>query len=410
MESLTNEYQIFISYRREGGEDLARLLEYRLKERGFSVFLDVEALRSGEFNTALYDMIDKCTDVLVVLPPHALDRCINPNDWVRLEIARALEKRKNVIPVLMRNFEFPDTLPDDINALRFMNGVAASNEFFSAVIDKLADRMLKSLPQNGEVSDVQLEEAMNRGDVRAMNIMGVKYEFGSETILSNQPKAYQMYLQAAQSGDPGALYNLGDVYEQCSRDLALIYDFDIGGQIDGLEAREARIKMREKALEYYTLSAEKDFLPAVYRLGNLMEEGRDLSGAFRMYMSAADRGYAPAQNAVGYYLMNGIASRRDSSAALMYYKKAAEGGFAPGAYNYAEAMELTDINRAVSVYRRITFAIPEAFFALGRIYETVFHDMRNAVSYYHSALNAGITEAEGALKRCEDDLFGKNRN
>ena len=33
--------QVFISYRRDGGEDLARLLEDNLKDRGYSVFFDV---------------------------------------------------------------------------------------------------------------------------------------------------------------------------------------------------------------------------------------------------------------------------------------------------------------------------------------------------------------------------------
>ena len=115
---MQDKYQIFISYRRAGGEDLARLLEYKLTDRGFKVFFDVEALRSGAFNKALFEKIAECTDVLVVLPPHGLDRCVNPDDWVRLEIARALKLKKNVIPIMMRNFSFPETLPEDIDDLR----------------------------------------------------------------------------------------------------------------------------------------------------------------------------------------------------------------------------------------------------------------------------------------------------
>ena len=130
-------YQIFISYRRDGGEDLARLLEYKLTERGFKVFFDVESLRSGSFNRALFEKIAECIDVLVVLPPHGLDRCTDPDDWVRLEIARALKLKKNVIPIMMRNFTFPETLPEDIDALRHMNGISANNEYFEASIEKL---------------------------------------------------------------------------------------------------------------------------------------------------------------------------------------------------------------------------------------------------------------------------------
>ena len=70
------DYQIFVSYRREGGESLAALLYERLTRMGYRVFYDVESLRSGDFNEKLLGVIEKCEDVLVVLPPNGLDRCI----------------------------------------------------------------------------------------------------------------------------------------------------------------------------------------------------------------------------------------------------------------------------------------------------------------------------------------------
>ncbi|MBQ2750106.1 MAG: toll/interleukin-1 receptor domain-containing protein [Clostridia bacterium] len=39
-------YQIFISYRRDGGADLAGRISDRLTALGYSVFLDVESMRS----------------------------------------------------------------------------------------------------------------------------------------------------------------------------------------------------------------------------------------------------------------------------------------------------------------------------------------------------------------------------
>ena len=75
-------------------QTLARLLEYKLTDRGFKVFFDVESLRSDDFNKTLFEKIAECTDVVVVLPHHGPDRCTEPNDWVRLEIARAVEVEK----------------------------------------------------------------------------------------------------------------------------------------------------------------------------------------------------------------------------------------------------------------------------------------------------------------------------
>lgn len=137
---------IFISYRREGGDALAQLLYQRLKEMNYNVFLDVESLRSGEFNKALYEMIDECTDFLIVLPCNGLDRCCNEDDWVRLEIEHALSRNKNIIPILMRNFEFPVNLPMSLQGLPYYNGIMASMDYFDAVINKLVNNFLKSTP------------------------------------------------------------------------------------------------------------------------------------------------------------------------------------------------------------------------------------------------------------------------
>ena len=43
-------YDVFISYRRSGGEYTAKILRDRLEDMGYRVFFDVESLRSGYFN------------------------------------------------------------------------------------------------------------------------------------------------------------------------------------------------------------------------------------------------------------------------------------------------------------------------------------------------------------------------
>lgn len=141
------QYDIFISYRRDGGESTAKMIRDKLAEQGYRVFFDVESLRSGNFNTKLYSVIDECKDFLVVLSPGALDRCVNEDDWVRREIEYALMKEKNVVPVLTRGFQFPDRLPESIEPLRFRNGLESSTQFFDAFISQLAQKFFQSRPQ-----------------------------------------------------------------------------------------------------------------------------------------------------------------------------------------------------------------------------------------------------------------------
>ncbi len=140
--------QIFISYRREGGEVMAQLLYDKLVERGYRVFYDIESLKSGPFDNKLYEKIEECDDFILVLPPHGLDRCIYDEDWVRCEIRHALQLGKNIIPIMMRGFSFPEELPDDIRAVTKMNGVEFKTmEYLDARIDRVASMFL-SRPSN----------------------------------------------------------------------------------------------------------------------------------------------------------------------------------------------------------------------------------------------------------------------
>lgn len=138
------QYDIFISYRRSS-YDTANLIATRLKAEGYSVFFDMEALRAGKFNEQLYDVIDTCTDFISVLPPEALDRCVNEDDWVRLEICRAIEKKKNIVPVMLNGFTWPDPMPQGMEELRNYQALTASSiEYFDMAMERLQQKYLLS--------------------------------------------------------------------------------------------------------------------------------------------------------------------------------------------------------------------------------------------------------------------------
>ncbi len=141
---------VFISYRRDGGDMTAMHIYQALKERGYNVFYDLEVLRAGKFNEALLEAIDSCQDFVLILSPHALDRCQEEGDWVRREIAEALKKKKNIVPILLNGFRFPESLPREIDEVRFQNGLSATTEYFSESMDRLADRYLISKPVSGK--------------------------------------------------------------------------------------------------------------------------------------------------------------------------------------------------------------------------------------------------------------------
>lgn len=71
---------VFVSYRRSNGSQLASLLKVHLQLRGFSVFIDVERLEAGKFDNNLLQSIKQAKHFLLVLTPRALERCLEDHD------------------------------------------------------------------------------------------------------------------------------------------------------------------------------------------------------------------------------------------------------------------------------------------------------------------------------------------
>ncbi len=94
-----NRYDIFISYRRVGGAQYARILQLMLSQRGYKVFLDYDELKDGVFGKKIKAAIAEAPIFMLVLSKDALDRCKNEDDWVKEEILYALEGKKKIVPV-----------------------------------------------------------------------------------------------------------------------------------------------------------------------------------------------------------------------------------------------------------------------------------------------------------------------
>lgn len=94
-----NKYDIFISYRRENGEDKARILNQFLSTVGYRVFFDHESGMTGEFETEILAAVEIAPVFLMLLTPKCFDRCKDEGDWVRQEIEKATLYQKDIIPI-----------------------------------------------------------------------------------------------------------------------------------------------------------------------------------------------------------------------------------------------------------------------------------------------------------------------
>ncbi|XP_069172383.1 NAD(+) hydrolase sarm1 isoform X7 [Procambarus clarkii] len=139
--SLDKTLDVFISYRRSNGSQLASLLKVHMQLKEFSVFIDVERLEAGKFDNNLLNSIRQAKNFLLVLTPNALDRCIGDTeckDWVHREIVAALQSGCNIIPII-DNFQWPDPeeLPEDMRAVCYFNGVRWIHDYQDACVDKM---------------------------------------------------------------------------------------------------------------------------------------------------------------------------------------------------------------------------------------------------------------------------------
>lgn len=138
-------YDVFVSYRRSA-YDTANLIAVKLRHAGYKVFFDVDTLTAGKFNEQLLEVIKSCKDFILVLPEKALDRCHQQDDWIRRETVCALENHRNIIPVLLDGFSWPQEMPEGMEELRNYQAVTAvGHEYFDMAMERLKS-YLKSKP------------------------------------------------------------------------------------------------------------------------------------------------------------------------------------------------------------------------------------------------------------------------
>ena len=133
--------RVFLSYRRGDSPGYAGRLYDRLVERfgGGQVFMDIDTIAPGEdFVERIERVVSDCDAAIVLIGQdwlNAVDeegkrRLDDPEDFVRIEVAAALERSTRVIPVLVRGARMPSSsdLPEVIAPLARRNAIELTDE------------------------------------------------------------------------------------------------------------------------------------------------------------------------------------------------------------------------------------------------------------------------------------------
>jgi len=274
---------VFISYRRTDSDVAAGRLADDLSEifGHDRVFRDIDSLEAGEdFPRALERALDSCAAVIAVIGPRwttVLDdkgerRLDDPKDWVRLEIARALQRDIRVIPVLLATAMPKESeLPADLQPLLRRNAVDLTDRYWKQQVGELA-QALERIPGFGARAEAQASARpanlrLVLGAAAALAIVGVGWWFASR-----QPSPPKGTVNAAAAAPAAAAIDLSQGVR--------IRDTGTEGAVAGLVtamSMEASLAQQKRPV---TLSARYLYEKAktIDRFGS-STEGTDMSAA-----------------------------------------------------------------------------------------------------------------------------------
>jgi hypothetical protein len=179
--------KIFISYRRDESAAYAgRIADSFVAHYGDdSVFRDIDSMEPGlDFPEALTRAVESSAVLIAVIGKSWLTatdaashkRLENPDDYVRLEIATALERDIRVIPLLIQGGVMPraEDLPEDLAPLTRRNAFELHDSSWKEQVQRLMttlDKVLGRKPAESQ-EDLTLRVEQLRAELEARSSEG----------------------------------------------------------------------------------------------------------------------------------------------------------------------------------------------------------------------------------------------
>ncbi len=210
--------KLFISYRRRSWGSV-HLLADKLKAKIKSdIFVDYENIDDTDFERSILRHLRESDIVLVVVTEYTFshERIHNENDWVRREIALALELGKPILLVLIDNLSppSPSDLPKDIRDITHMHGIPFYPEYFDEAVQKLAKAVTTALATISSSQIINSPEQVNDNIVPQSNVSQLSSL--TKTNYSDVPQNTTGELQEYKQ------YNMeANLHRKCSAELIL---------------------------------------------------------------------------------------------------------------------------------------------------------------------------------------------
>lgn len=135
------EKSVFISYRRRDVSWALTVYQF-LSNHGYDVFFDYLSIPSGDFGQVILGNIKARAHFVLILTPSAMDRCSEPDDWLRCEIETAIGEKRNIVPLFFDGFNFSSSnvtaqLTGGMKNLSRYNGITIYPDYFNEGMERL---------------------------------------------------------------------------------------------------------------------------------------------------------------------------------------------------------------------------------------------------------------------------------
>jgi TPR repeat protein len=423
--------KVFISYRREDTPGHAGRLYDRLQQEfgPDNVFIDVDTLLPGDdFVDAIGQTLDRCDLMLALIGPrwltaaddHGRPRLDDQNDFVRVEIQTALERRIRTVPVLVERAPMPQEqqLPEPLRPLTRRQAIELSDARWASDVGALVEKFkraapvepsnnpnplhgnLVSVPPGGHWGVWSGATALVLASLAILTMWLVRTgrsdpRRGDQQVnqalklpvspCRDDDDDANRCIRACDAGDAGSCTNLG-----------LMYATGRGG----LTKDEAR------AVAFYQRGCDGGNERGCTDLGRMYETGRgaltqDEARGMALFRRACDAGDALACTNLGRMYATGRGGLpKDEAQAAALYRRACDAGEAPGCialgamYEAGRAGLPKDESRAATLYQRGCDAGgPLGCSSLGVLYQTgrggLPRDEARAVAFYQRGCDGG---------------------
>jgi tetratricopeptide (TPR) repeat protein len=175
------EKTVFISYRRTNSA-WALAVYQNLTKNDYDVFFDYNSINSGDFEQIIIGNIKSRAHFILILTPSALERCNEPNDWLRREIETAIDEKRNIVPLMFDGFDYgspsiANYLTGKLALLKNYNAQRVPVDFFEEAMGKICNRHL----------NIALEMVIHPLNLRAQKTTDdVKKQASKEPIVNEQ--------------------------------------------------------------------------------------------------------------------------------------------------------------------------------------------------------------------------------